>query len=156
MATPFVCHGETIATFFCRIPIKDQAFVDDDATGRPILSGDTVQGHPTIGVGRKLDNDRGVSHDEAMMLLQNDLVWVARKAETYGFWNKLDTARQMVVMNMIFNMGNRFDGFKKMHAAMDAEDYAEAAVQMLDSRWAAQVKGRANMLAEQMREGVVK
>ena len=62
----------------------------------------------------------------------------------------------MVVMNMIFNMGNRFDAFKKMHAAMDAGDYAEAAVQMLDSRWAAQVKGRANMLADQMREGVVK
>ena len=130
--------------------------VYDDATGRPILPGDTVQGHPTIGVGRKLDDDRGVSHDEAMMLLRNDLVWVARKAETYGFWGKLDTARQMVVMNMIFNMGNRFDGFKKMHAAMDAGDYAEAAVQMLDSRWAAQVKGRANMLADQMREGVVK
>ena len=130
--------------------------VYDDATGRPILPGDTVQGHPTIGVGRKLDDDRGVSHDEAMMLLQNDLVWVARKAETYGFWGKLDTARQMVVMNMIFNMGNRFDAFKKMHAAMDAGDYAEAAVQMLDSRWAAQVKGRANMLADQMREGVVK
>ena len=130
--------------------------VYDDATGRPILPGDTVQGHPTIGVGRKLDDDRGVSHDEAMMLLQNDLVWVARKAETYGFWGKLDTARQMVVMNMIFNMGNRFDGFKKMHAAMDAGDYAEAAVQMLDSRWAAQVKGRADMLADQMREGVVK
>ena len=56
--------------------------VYDDATGRPILPGDTVQGHPTIGVGRKLDDDRGVSHDEAMMLLRNDLVWVARKAET--------------------------------------------------------------------------
>lgn len=111
MATPFVCHGETIATFFCRIPIKIQAFVDDDATGRPILLGDTVQGPPTIGVGRKLDDDRSVSHDEAMMLLQTDLIWVARKAETYGFWNKLDTARQMVVMNMIFNIGNRFDGF---------------------------------------------
>ena len=134
MATPFVCHGETIATFFCRIPIKIQAFVDDDATGRPILPGNTVQGHPTIGVGRKLDDDRSVSHDEAMMLLKTDLIWVARKAETYGFWNKLDTARQMVVMNMIFNIGNRFDGFKKMHAAMDAGDYAEAAVQMLDSR----------------------
>ena len=130
--------------------------VYDDATGRPVGPGDTLQGHPTIGVGRKLDDDRGVSHEEAMMLLKNDLVCVAEKAQTYGFWNKLDSARQMVVMNMIFNMGNRFDAFKKMHAAMDAGDYAEAAVQMLDSRWAAQVKGRANMLADQMREGVVK
>ena len=130
--------------------------VYDDATGRPVEPGDTLQGHPTIGVGRKLNDDRGVSHEEAMMLLKNDLVWVAEKAQPYGFWHKLDPARQMVVMNMIFNMGNRFDAFKKMHAAMDAGDYAEAAVQLLDSRWAAQVKGRANMLADQMREGVVK
>ena len=43
-----------------------------------------------------------------------------------------------------------------MPAAMDAGDYAEAAVQMLDSRLRTQVKGRANMLADQMREGVVK
>lgn len=87
--------------------------VYDDATGRPIEPGDTIQGHPTIGVGRKLNDDRGVSHEEAMMLLKNDLVWVAEKAQTYGFWNKLDPARQMVVMNMIFNMGNRFDAFKR-------------------------------------------
>ena len=130
--------------------------VYDDATGCPVEPGDMLKGHIKIGVGRKLYDDRGVSHNEAMMLLQNDLVWVARKAETYGFWNKLDTARQIVVMNMIFNMGNRFDGFKKMHAAINTGDYAEAAVQMLDSRCAAQVKGRANMLAYQMREGVVK
>ena len=130
--------------------------VYDDATGRPIEPGDTIQGHPTIGVGRKLNDDRGVSHEEAMLLLKNDLVWVAEKAETYGFWHKLDPARQMVVMGMIFNMGNRFDQFEKMHSAMDSGDYIEAAAQMLDSRWARQVKGRAKELAEQMRTGVVK
>jgi lysozyme len=130
--------------------------VYDDATGKPIEKGDTLQGHPTIGVGRLLTSDRGISHEEAKSLLMNDLKWVAEKAEGYGFWHKLDTARQMVIMNMIFNMGNRFDQFKKMHAALERGDYQEASVQMLDSVWAKQVKSRATHLAEQMREGVLK
>ena len=130
--------------------------VYDDATGKPIEKGDTLQGNPTIGVGRLLTGDRGISHEEAKSLLMNDLKWVAEKAQTYGFWNKLDPARQMVIMNMIFNMGNRFDQFKKMHAALEQGDYQEASVQMLDSVWARQVKSRATHLAKQMREGVLK
>jgi lysozyme len=90
------------------------------------------------------------------MLLRNDLTWVAKKAESYGFWHRLDSARQMVIMGMIFNMGNRFDQFKKMIAALEVGDYIEASAQMLDSRWAKTVKGRAVELAEQMRTGVVK
>jgi len=130
--------------------------VYDDATGRPIVAGDIVQGNPTIGVGRLLTDDRGITEDEVMLLLKNDLTWVAEKAQTYGFWNKLDSARQMVIMGMIFNMGNRFDQFKKMIAALEVGDYEEASVQMLDSRWAKIVKGRAVELSEQMRTGVVK
>ena len=116
--------------------------VYDDATGKPIVAGDMVQGNPTIGVGRLLTDDRGITEDEVMLLLKNDLTWVAEKAQTYGFWNKLDSARQMVIMGMIFNMGNRFDQFKKMIAALEVGDYEEASVQMLDSRWAKIVKGR--------------
>lgn len=130
--------------------------VYDDATGKPIEKGDTLQGNPTIGVGRLLTDDRGISHDEAKTLLMNDLVWVAKKAETYGFWHRLDPVRQMVIMNMIFNMGNRFDQFKKMIAAIEVGDYIEASAQMLDSNWARTVKGRAVHLAEQMKTGEAK
>lgn len=130
--------------------------VYDDATGKPIEKGDTLQGNPTIGVGRLLTDDRGISHEEAKTLLMNDLVWVAKKAETYGFWHRLDPVRQMVIMNMIFNMGNRFDQFKKMIAAIEVGDYIEASAQMLDSNWARTVKGRAVHLAEQMKTGEAK
>ena len=130
--------------------------VYDDATGKPIVAGDVVQGNPTIGVGRLLTDDRGITEDEVMLLLKNDLAWVAKKAESYGFWNRLDSARQMVIMGMIFNMGNRFDQFKKMIAALEVGDYQEASVQMMDSRWAKTVKGRAVELSEQMKTGVVK
>ena len=130
--------------------------VYDDATGKPIEKGDTLQGNPTIGVGRLLTDDRGISHQEAKTLLMNDLAWVAEKAETYGFWHRLDPVRQMVIMNMIFNMGNRFDQFKKMIAAIEVGDYIEASAQMLDSNWARTVKGRAVHLAEQMKTGEAK
>lgn len=130
--------------------------VYDDATGKPIVAGDVVQGNPTIGVGRLLTDDRGITENEVMLLLKNDLAWVAKKAESYGFWNRLDSARQMVIMGMIFNMGNRFDQFKKMIAALEVGDYQEASVQMMDSRWAKTVKGRAVELSEQMKTGVIK
>jgi len=130
--------------------------VYDDATGKPIEAGDVVQGNPTIGVGRLLTDQRGLTEDEVMLLLKNDLVWVAKKAESYGFWHRLDSVRQMVIMGMIFNMGNRFDQFKKMIAALEVGDYIEASHQMLDSKWAKIVKGRAVELAEQMRTGVLK
>jgi lysozyme len=131
-------------------------FVYDDATGKQIEAGTKVLGNPTIGIGRLLTKDRGISHDEAVHLLSNDLRWVAEKAEGYGFWHKLDSARQMVVMNMIFNLGNRFDKFKKMIAALEQGDYKTASVEMLDSNWAQQVKSRSTVLAKQMETGVMK
>ena len=42
-------------------------------------------------------------------------------------------------------------GFKKMIAAIKDEDYAAAADEMIDSKWAKQTPERANRLAERMR-----
>ena len=130
--------------------------VYDDKTGKPIVAGVMVQGNPTIGVGRLLTDDRGITDDEVAILLKNDLAWVLKKAEGYAFWNRLDEARQIVIAGMIFNMGNRFDQFKKMIAALEVGDYVEASAQMMDSRWATTVKTRAVELSEQMRTGVMK
>ena len=130
--------------------------VYDDATGKAIVAGDMVQGNPTIGVGRLLTDDRGITDDEVAILLKNDLEWVLKKAEGYAFWDRLDEARQIVIAGMIFNMGNRFDQFKKMIAALEVGDYVVASAEMLDSRWATIVKTRAVELSEQMRTGVMK
>ena len=57
---------------------------------------------------------------------------------------------------MTFNLGStRLSLFKKMHAAAAAGNYHVAAAEMLDSKWAGQVKGRADRLAEMMRSGTV-
>lgn len=58
---------------------------------------------------------------------------------------------QRVLVNMAFNLGyNRLAGFKKMLEAVNNEDYATAANEMLDSKWARQVHHRATELADIM------
>lgn len=111
-------------------------------------------GKLTIGIGRNLD-DVGISQKEAEFLLDNDLTrTLARLDASLPKWRELDTVRQRVVANMAFNLGvGKLFEFKKMLAALDKKDYAEAAIQMLDSTWATQVGERAQRLAKMMRDG---
>jgi lysozyme len=55
---------------------------------------------------------------------------------------------------MMFNMGApAFSKFKNFWAALKSNDYATASVEMMDSKWAEQVKGRAVTLSEMMSDG---
>lgn len=107
----------------------------------------------TIGIGRNLE-DVGISEHEAEYLLMNDLDTYMTAAKTYDWYAGLNDARKAVIVNMLFNMGQtNFNKFLKMKQALDVGDHAEAAKQMLDSRWAKQVKGRSEELAAQMETG---
>ena len=113
---------------------------------------DTV-GKLTIGVGRNLD-DVGISMAEAMLLLQNDIQTVRLILSGFEWYPKLDKVRQDVVTDMCFNLGpSGFALFTKMLDALKAGDYDTAAAEMLRSKWAGQVKGRAVRLAKMMRTG---
>lgn len=111
-------------------------------------------GHLTIGVGRNLD-DRGISHDEAMVLLRNDVEAVeAELEENLPVIEDLNAARQMVIINMAFNLGvPTLLVFDNMIAALQAGQFDVAAEEMLDSLWADQVGERAAELATVMRTG---
>lgn len=110
-------------------------------------------GKLTIGVGRNLD-DKGITEPEAMLLLSNDIGDALADAKRFAWFAQLDSVRQDVVVNMIFNIGlTRFSGFKKMIAALEHGNYPEAADQMLDSKWARQVGLRASELSQMMRTG---
>lgn len=102
----------------------------------------------TIGVGRNLD-DNGISKDEAMYMLNNDIHRCIKELESaLPFFHNLPTARQDVLISMVFNMGlTRLLGFKKMLKALEDRDYKEASKQMLDSKWKKQVGNRATELA---------
>lgn len=115
---------------------------------------DTV-GKWTAGVGRNL-SDRAFSEDEIQLMLSNDINMAAKDVRQLvpGFDN-LDDVRQEVLVNMSFNLGYaRLGGFKKFIAAVNASEFAEASLEMLDSKWAKQVGARAVRLSNAMRTGV--
>lgn len=109
----------------------------------------------TIGYGRNLD-DVGITQEEAEHLLTNDVVKVTRDCERFfAFWPRLSDVRQRVLANMVFNIGiGRVLGFRKMLAALEHQDWDDAATEMLDSKWAGQVGARADRLALMMRTGL--
>ena len=115
-------------------------------------------GFLTIGVGRLIDSRKpgaGLLPDEIDYLLRNDIndrVQALTKALPW-FW-ALDEARQGVLLNMAFQLGtDGLLGFKSTLALIAAGKYAEAAEQMLKSKWATQTPARAKRLAEQMKTG---
>jgi lysozyme len=112
-----------------------------------------TKGRLTIGVGRNLDAV-GISKNEAMVLLENDIDRAFALAEAFPWFYSLDEVRQDVVINMLFNMGlGKFKEFTKLISALERGRFELAAIEMLDSLWAAQVGGRATELAKMMKNG---
>ncbi len=111
-------------------------------------------GVETIGYGRNLRH-RGISEKEAAMLLDNDLaeIWQACR-QRLAWFETLDVVRQCALVEMGFNLGLAgLLRFERMLAAMERGDFSAAADHALDSRWAAQVKGRGRILARQIATG---
>ena len=132
-------------------------------------------GIDTIGIGRNLE-DRGITQQElddldipsidhvyewgiteadAVYLATNDVQIVEEElVRAHPCVDRLDSVRQLILIDMAFNMGvPRLCKFKKMWAAVEAEDFPTAAKEMLDRRWSRQVKGRATKLANAMHNG---
>ena len=114
---------------------------------------DTV-GKLTIGWGRNL-TDNGISIDEATLLLRNDIArHVAELVRRQPFVLTLNHVRQIVLADMMFNLGgDGLMGFTAMWGQLRAHDYAGAARDMLNSKWAHQVGVRAQRLAAAMASG---
>ena len=112
---------------------------------------DTV-GKLTIGVGRNL-TDNGVSELEAEGMCIRDMDDVdADLDRNVAWWREMSEPRQMVFVDMCFNLGwPRFSQFRRMLASAEDGDYATAADEMIDSRWARQVGTRADLLETMMR-----
>ena len=110
-------------------------------------------GNLTIGVGRNL-NAEGISVQEALYLLNNDIQRVETELAPVQNFSTLSQPRQNVIIEMAFNMGfEGVMGFQEMWQAIQAQDWNGAANAMLDSLWAKQVGQRAVRLATSMRTG---
>ena len=118
---------------------------------RPYIYYDSI-GYPTGGYGHAFLPHSPLPHDVAVLLFENDFKEAERNYDRLEL--NLSPIRRAVVVDMLFNLGlTRLIGFRRMLAALKKEDYKKAAYEMLDSKWAKQVKSRAFRLAQMMRRG---
>jgi lysozyme len=128
----------------------------------------------TVGIGRNLDDrgitdgellfmnktiddvyDSGLTEEEAYYLCMNDIAIVEKELlDSKPIVNQLSAVRQMVLVDMAFNMGvPRLRLFKNMWMAIEKVNYPLACEEMIDSRWASQVGNRAMKLSLAMKNG---
>ena len=110
----------------------------------------------TIGVGRLIDERRGggISEDEAMVLLHNDIEKVKRQLQCVDGFFFLPPDVKQALCNMAFQLGiSGLLRFRNMWAALRRHDFKDAAREALDSKWATQTPKRAHEIAEMIRKG---
>lgn len=106
----------------------------------------------TFGYGFNIDS--GITMEEAELLMRHRLEQGIDRLTYYGWWFGLTDDRQRALAEMVYQLGFAgFQKFRKMIAALEAEDHQTAADEMLDSQWAEQTPVRAKHCAELMRTG---
>ena len=113
-------------------------------------------GFLTIGIGRLIDERKGggISHEEAGLLLLNDIKKHTDAVVARLPWVvNLSEARRGVLINMHFQLGNILFNFTLSLRLIQDGKFDAAATEMLRSTWAAQTPLRAKRMADQMRTG---
>jgi lysozyme len=119
-------------------------------------------GLPTFGIGHLvLDSDPEYGYEVGTPIKEtrcnsafdSDVQTVLSDCERlYPDFNDLPEEVQLIVANMMFNMGRpRLSKFKGMKRGVDSKDWNSAADEMVDSAWYRQVTKRADRLVARMR-----
>ena len=119
-------------------------------------------GYETFGIGHLVkysDEEYGwsvgtdVDDRRVREVFEEDVQTVLSDCEKlYDDFNDLPEEAQLIIANMMFNMGyTRLSKFKGMKRGVDARDWNAAADEMVDSRWYNQVTKRADRLVVRMR-----
>jgi lysozyme len=131
-----------------------RTFAYDDATGMTVRTLPTG-GNLTIGIGRNL-SARGLSDKEVDFLLQNDL-WLSYQAARQVFpdFDTYSQNRRAALLGLLFNLGpGTFVTFKNTIRAIREQRWADAATNLLASRWATQIQpSRRDRIVKQVRDG---
>lgn len=111
---------------------------------------DTV-GVWTVGYGHNLNIP--IAESDAWHILETDTQAAINDClHEFPWFADLSEQRQWVIVDMRFNLGLAgLKQFKKFLRHVELGDYDSAADEMLKSKWAQQVKGRATELAAMMR-----
>ena len=119
-------------------------------------------GLPTFGIGHLVTKDdpengqevgTAVTEERVIEVFEKDVqVTIDECKKLYDDWINLPDEVQLIIANMMFNMGGpRLSQFKGMKAGVDERDWNRAADEMVDSKWYRQVTNRADRLVTRMR-----
>ena len=111
-----------------------------------------TEGNWTLGFGTLLP----INEREAELLLRARMTDSRDELRIlFPRYDYLNETRQAVLQDLHYNLGyTRLSAFKKLRAAIARSDFEAAAHEILDSKYAKQVKGRATLLAALMQSGV--
>ena len=121
-------------------------------------------GYHTFGIGHLItDKDKEwgepvgtpISTKRINECFKNDIEIVFKELDrSLSWWGELPDDIQLVLANMCFNLGiTRLKKFKKFLTALSEKNWELAATEMMDSRWATQVKQRAVRLQKRVLKG---
>ena len=137
---------------------KDDSFDRDlikkrliDFEGLVLMPYKCSQNFTSIGIGRNLDS-RGITEDEAMYLLGNDIDSVFRDLDKHlAIYKSYPIEAQYVFIDLCFNLGiHTLLSFRKTLALCQLGEWEKAAAELLRSRYAKQVGRRAIFNSEQL------
>jgi lysozyme len=113
------------------------------------------KGIPTIGIGRNLAAV-GLRPDEIELMFENDINACWMDLVNEAWFNALNEARQIVIIDMVFNLGwkgfQEFDTFIKF---LQKEDWKGAATDLLSQRIATEEPSRTQYNAQVIEKGVL-
>lgn len=139
--------------------VRDQLKIDEGVKYEIYLD---HLGLPTCGIGHLIiegDLEHGesigtpVPEERVNTLFNIDFNTMVKECEVLfdGNWESYPEEVQEILVNMCFNLGRtRLAGFKNFRKALDAGDWATAAVEGRDSRWHSQVGNRAERLMNRL------
>lgn len=124
------------------------------AEGLRLKAYQDTEGVWTIGFGTNLQQLE-IDETTAEIWLTRELLSAESEANRFPWFAGLTPRRQRAIVELLYNLGlPRLLGFTKFLKAMSERDYETAAAELLDSKWARQVKYlRATRIAEMIRHG---
>ncbi len=118
----------------------------DDANDNILTKGYTIIGTPTVGVGHNLEVP--LSAAAIKQILMDDIAPALAEAQSHGWFAALNQARQLAIVDMIFNLGGHgFDEFDTFIGYMKSGMYISAANDLVHTAWYREVGPRAVRIA---------
>ena len=93
-----------------------------------------------------------IKEKDAEIVLKRGMSQALKDAKLFvNNWDQLDPIVKVILVDMSYNLGaTRLSKFKKFKRALETIDYSTASIEMIDSNWYRQTKGRSKSLVSMM------